>query len=151
MSPIRALIQRVRRAEVRADGETVSAIGPGLLILVGVSRTDDAAAAGWLARKCAELRIFDDEAGQLNRSLLELGGEALVVSQFTLYGDVRRGRRPSWSQAAPGPEAEPLVEVFCRALEEAGLRVARGRFGAHMEVELVNDGPVTLMVDSPGA
>jgi len=136
---------------VRVGGEVVGAIGPGLLILVGVSRTDDEAAAGWLARKCAELRIFDDEAGQLNRSLVESGGEALVVSQFTLYGDVRRGRRPSWSVAAPGPEAEPLVELFCRVLEQAGLRVARGRFGAHMEVELVGDGPVTLMVDSPGA
>ena len=136
---------------MRVGGEVVGAIGPGLLILVGVSRTDDEAAAGWLASKCAELRIFDDEAGQLNRSLVESGGEALVVSQFTLYGDVRRGRRPSWSVAAPGPEAVPLVELFCRVLEQAGLRVARGRFGAHMEVELVGDGPVTLMVDSPGA
>jgi D-tyrosyl-tRNA(Tyr) deacylase len=136
---------------VRVGEDVAGAIGPGLLILVGVSLQDDAEAARWLARKCAELRIFDDEKGQLNRSLVETGGQALVVSQFTLYGDVRRGRRPSWSQAAPGPEAEPLVEVFCRTLEAIGLGVARGRFGAHMEVELVNDGPVTLMVDSPGA
>ncbi len=136
---------------MRVGEEVAGTIGPGLLILVGVSLQDDEAAARWLARKCAELRIFDDESGQLNRSLVETGGQALVVSQFTLHGDVRRGRRPSWSRAAPGPQAEPLVEVFCRALEEAGIGVARGRFGAHMEVELVNDGPVTLMVDSPEA
>ena len=105
--------------------------------------------AVWLARKCADLRVFDDASGQRDRSLIEVGGQALVVSQFTLYGDARKGRRPSWSHAAPGPEAEPLVEAFCRELEGLKVPVARGVFGAQMEVELVNDGPVTLMLESP--
>ncbi|MFO7768281.1 MAG: D-aminoacyl-tRNA deacylase [bacterium] len=146
---MRALIQRVKRAEVRVEGERTGRIGPGLLILVGVAEGDDEEDAAWLARKCAGLRIFDDEEGRLERSVLEVGGKALVVSQFTLYGDARKGRRPSWSKAMSGEEAERLVEVFVRLLSAEDVEVAGGRFGARMEVELVNDGPVTLMVESP--
>jgi D-tyrosyl-tRNA(Tyr) deacylase len=116
--------------------------------LIGVREGDDEATARRLAAKTAELRIFADAAGRFNRSLVEAGGEALVVSQFTLYGDVRKGRRPSFNDAARPELAEPLVESFAAALEEAGVRVARGRFGAMMQVELVNDGPVTLVLDS---
>ncbi len=137
------------RAEVRVEGEVVGAIGPGLVVLLGVRTGDGPDQAAWLARKCADLRVFDDETGQMDRSLIEVGGQALVVSQFTLYGDARKGRRPSWSHAAPGPEAEPLVEIFCKELAALGVPVVRGVFGAQMEVELVNDGPVTLMLESP--
>ena len=127
----------------------MAGIGGGVLILLGVQRGESGDAARWLADKCAELRMFNDDAGALNRSLLETGGAALVVSQFTLYGDCRRGRRPSFSRAAGGEEAEPLYEEFCRRMEGRGVPVARGEFGAKMEVELVNDGPVTLLVESP--
>ncbi len=137
------------RAEVRVGGEVVGAIGPGLVVLLGVRSGDGPDQAAWLASKCADLRVFDDETGQMDRSLIEVGGQALVVSQFTLYGDARKGRRPSWSHAAPGPAAEPLVEAFCEELAALGVPVVRGVFGAHMEVELVNDGPVTLMLESP--
>jgi D-tyrosyl-tRNA(Tyr) deacylase len=145
---MRVVLQRVSRAAVRVDDETVGAIGPGLLVLVGVAAGDDVATAQRLALKTAELRLFEDANGRFEMSLRETGGEALVVSQFTLYGDVRRGRRPSWSDAARPEDAEPLVEAFAQALEALGVRTARGRFGAHMRVELLNDGPVTLILDS---
>ncbi len=153
---MRLVLQRVTSACVRVGGETAGAIGPGLLVLVGVRDGDDEETAHRLATKTAELRIFADEAGRFNRSLLETASPstgsgqagALVVSQFTLYGDVRRGRRPSFSDAARPEVAEPLVEAYASALEALGVRVARGRFGAKMEVELVNDGPVTLVIDS---
>jgi len=119
------------------------------MILLGVGRDDAEADAEWLAAKCAQLRIYDDEEGQLNRSLLESGGAALVVSQFTLYADPRKGRRPSYTSAAAPEEAERLFEFFCEKLLQQGVAVERGSFGERMEVELVNDGPVTLMVESP--
>ena len=145
---MRIVLQRVSRASVRVDAETVGEIAHGLLILIGVREGDDEAQARRLASKAAELRIFPDGEGRFNRSLIETKGEALVVSQFTLYGDVRKGRRPSFNDAARPELAEPLVEAFAAALDALGLRVARGRFGAHMQVELVNDGPVTLVIDS---
>lgn len=145
---MRALLQRVSRAEVRVAGEPVGRIGPGLLVLLGVGPADDRAIAADLARRIAELRIFPDEAGRTNRSLLEVGGEALVVSQFTLFADTRRGRRPGFTGAAPPAQAEELYEAFCAALAERGVRVERGRFGAEMEVELVNAGPFTIWLDT---
>ncbi|HEY7467239.1 MAG TPA: D-aminoacyl-tRNA deacylase [Dehalococcoidia bacterium] len=145
---MRLVLQRVSRAAVRVDEETVGEIARGLLILLGVREGDDEATARRLAAKAAELRIFPDQEGRFNRSLIETGGEALVVSQFTLYGDVRKGRRPSFNDAARPEVAEPLVESFAAALEEAGVRVASGRFGAMMQVEMVNDGPVTVILDS---
>ena len=148
---MRALIQRVRRAEVRVAGDVVGRIDAGLLVLLGVAPGDESRDALWLARRVAGLRVFADDAGRMNRDVREIGGAALVVPQFTLYGDARRGRRPDFTAAAaPGP-AEPQVEAFCAALEADGVRVERGVFRAHMEVELVNDGPVTLMIDSPPA
>ncbi|HEU0073657.1 MAG TPA: D-aminoacyl-tRNA deacylase [Dehalococcoidia bacterium] len=145
---MRLVLQRVSRASVSVAGETVGSIGHGLLVLIGVREGDDEAEALRLATKTAELRIFPDDKGRFNRSLLECDYEALVVSQFTLYGDVRKGRRPSFNDAAPPEIAEPLVEAYARALEAQGVTVARGRFGAHMDVELVNDGPVTLILDT---
>ena len=127
--------------------DVVGEIGAGLCVFVGVTHDDDAARARRLAEKVWQLRVLADDEGVMNRSLAETAGEALVVSQFTLYGDTRRGRRPSWIEAAPGAVAEPLVEVFCAALRELGASVATGRFGAHMEVELVNDGPVTISLE----
>ncbi len=138
---MRAVLQRVARASVSVDGSVVSEIGPGLLILLGVTAADTIAVADALADKIARLRVFDDAAGRMNEPLGER--EVMCVSQFTLYGDVSRGNRPSWSAAAPGPVAEPLYEHFC---ERLGAR--RGVFGARMAVELVNDGPVTLVVDT---
>ena len=145
---MRLVLQRGSSAAVRVDGETIGAIGPGLLVLVGVREGADEGTARRLAAKTAALRIFPDDEGRFNRSLLETNGEALIVSQFTLYADVRRGRRPSFTDAARPEVAEPLVEAYAAALEALGVRVARGRFGAKMEVELVNDGPVTLVIDS---
>ena len=145
---MRALVQRVTEARVRVDGEVIGEIGPGLCVLVGVTHDDDADVAAKLAEKVRQLRVFDDGTGTMNLSLATTGGAALVVSQFTLYGDTRRGRRPSWSAAAPPAQAAPLVEAFTAALEAAGTPVATGRFGADMAVELVNDGPVTLLVES---
>ncbi|MCX7622938.1 MAG: D-aminoacyl-tRNA deacylase [Thermomicrobium sp.] len=145
---MRVLVQRVSRASVSVDGRIVSAIGPGLLLLVGVRRGDDPAIAAWMAQKVANLRIFEDDAGKMNRSVLEVGGSTLVVSQFTLYADVRKGRRPSFVEAAPPEEARPLVDAFADALRRLGLAVETGVFGAHMQVELVNDGPVTIWLDS---
>lgn len=137
-------MQRVTEAAVDVDGERVGAIGPGLCILVGVTHTDDDIIAARLAGKVANLRVFDDGAGTMNRSLLDVGGSALVVSQFTLYGDTRRGRRPSWGEAAPPEQAEPLVTAFVTALRGHGVTVETGRFRAHMALSSVNDGPVTL-------
>ena len=151
---MRIVIQRVKSARVRVGGTIAGEIGPGLLLLVAARRGDTAAEADWLAAKIANLRIFGDEAGKMNRSLLDERGAALVVSQFTLYGDCDRGRRPGYSNAADPAEAAPLVERVARRLEEQGVEAARGVFGAHMEVDLVNDGPVTLIVerdaDAPG-
>ena len=144
---MRALVQRVSRARVTVEGEVVGEIGDGLCVFVGVTHDDDDPRARRLAEKVWQLRVLADADGVMNRSLSDTAGEALVVSQFTLYGDTRRGRRPSWIDAAPGAVAEPLVEVFCAALRELGARVATGRFGAHMEVELVNDGPVTISLE----
>ena len=144
---MRALIQRVTRASVTVDGETIGAIDAGLLVLVGVTHTDDITTAGRLAAKVAHLRVFDDADGTMNRSLVDVGGAALVVSQFTLYGDARKGRRPSWVDAARPEHAEPLVAALVTALGDEGIRVETGRFRADMQVELVNDGPVTLMVE----
>jgi D-tyrosyl-tRNA(Tyr) deacylase len=138
----------VSRAEVRVEGRAVAAIGPGLVVLVGVGHGDTDAVAEGMATKTAQLRIFRDEAGRTNRSLLDVGGEALAVSQFTLFADTSRGRRPSFLGAAPPEAGEALYERFCAALEAHGVRVARGVFGAEMEVELVNDGPMTVWLDS---
>lgn len=147
---MRALIQRVSSASVEVEGRVVGSIGEGLLVLLGVGRGDDEKKAAWLAEKVANLRVFSDEAGNMNRSLLEVGGGALVVSQFTLYGDARKGRRPGFSEAAPPEEANALYERFCALLAEAGVaRVERGVFRAMMRVSLVNEGPVTLMVEAP--
>jgi D-tyrosyl-tRNA(Tyr) deacylase len=144
---VRVILQRVSRAAVRVRGETVAEAGPGFLLLVGVGATDAEGEAERLAQKVFHLRVFEDEAGKMNRSLTEVAGEVLAVPQFTLYGDWRRGRRPSWIGAAPPDIAAERVERFASALEELGVRVARGSFREHMEVELVNDGPVTLVLD----
>jgi D-tyrosyl-tRNA(Tyr) deacylase len=145
---MRALVQRVKRASVTVDGEVVGEIGRGLCVFVGVTHSDDEAVATKLAERVWGLRVFDDEAGFMNVPVAEAGGEVLVVSQFTLYGDTRKGRRPSWAAAARPERAEPLIERFSAALAALGARVATGRFAAHMHVELVNDGPVTVMVES---
>lgn len=145
---VRAVVQRVRRASVTVGDEVVGEIGPGLLALVGVTHDDGPAQAARLAGKLAHLRIFDDDAGVMNRSLLDSGGAALVVSQFTLYGDTSRGRRPSWIAAARPEHAEPLVTAVVDRLRAEGVAVATGRFRAEMVVELVNDGPVTVLVES---
>lgn len=144
---MRALVQRVTRAAVRVDGEVVGAIHRGLCVFVGVTHTDTDADARKLASKLWQLRIFDDDAGVMNRSAAELGLPLLVVSQFTLYGDAARGRRPSWSAAARPEQAEPLVDAVVGALRAQGATVATGRFRADMQVELVNDGPVTLNLE----
>jgi D-tyrosyl-tRNA(Tyr) deacylase len=144
---VRALIQRVNRASVTVDDQIVGEIGPGLCVFVGVTHTDDDGVAAKLAARVWGLRVFDDDGGFMNIALAEAGGEVLVVSQFTLYGDTRKGRRPSWAAAARPEQAEPLIERFSAALTALGARVATGRFAAHMHVELVNDGPVTVMVE----
>jgi D-aminoacyl-tRNA deacylase len=145
---VRAAIQRVSRAEVRVGGVTVGAIGRGFLVLIGVTHADGRAEAEWLARKVAGLRVFEDDAGKMNLGLTDVGGAVLVVSQFTLYGDARKGRRPSFTDAARPEQAEPLADYFSNRLREEGLHVETGVFGAMMEVELVNDGPVTLWLDT---
>jgi D-tyrosyl-tRNA(Tyr) deacylase len=144
---MRSVVQRVTWARVRVDGEVVGEIGPGLCALVGVTHTDDEAAAVKLAEKLWHLRVLDDEAGVMNRSLADVGGGILVVSQFTLYGDTAKGRRPSWIDAARPEHAEPLVDAVVARLRELGAEVATGRFRTEMLVELENDGPVTLIVD----
>jgi D-tyrosyl-tRNA(Tyr) deacylase len=145
---MRALLQRTTGAEVRVAGEVVGAIGGGLVILLGVGPDDLEATAEDLARKSAELRVFRDEAGRTNRSLLDIGGAALVVSQFTLFADTRRGRRPGFTGGAAPELAERLYGRFCQALRDLGVDVATGRFGAEMAVELVNDGPFTIWLDT---
>ena len=145
---MRAVIQRVSRARVTVDYRVAGEIQTGMLILLGVGRDDTPEAAAYLAEKIANLRVFADDAGKMNRSLLEISGSALVVSQFTLYGDTRGGRRPSYIQAAPPEDANQLYEEFVRRLRSFGVRVETGVFQAHMEVELVNDGPVTILLDS---
>lgn len=145
---MRVLVQRVSEAGVDVEGETVGEIGQGVLLLVGVTHDDTQDDAEYMASKVANLRIFEDEEGKLNRSAVDLGLSALVVSQFTLYGNVRKGRRPSFIDAAQPDAASPLVEALASALEEQGLTVARGQFQAHMNVRLVNDGPVTIWLDT---
>lgn len=145
---MRAILQRVTRAEVRVDGDTVGEIGRGLVALVGVGPGDDDAVADGLAKQVAELRIFADDEGRTNLSLLDVEGGALVVSQFTLFADTRRGRRPGFSGAAPPAQAERIYERFAGALATLGVPVATGRFGASMAVELVNDGPFTIWLDT---
>ena len=144
---MRVVLQRVARARVRVDERVVGEIGPGLLLLTGFAPTDDESALRWMAEKVVGLRIFTDEEGKMNRSVAEAGGAILVVSQFTLYGDARKGRRPSFIEAAPPEIAIPLYERFVAMLRELGRPVQTGEFGAMMEVELVNDGPVTLILE----
>jgi D-aminoacyl-tRNA deacylase len=143
---VRAVVQRVSEARVRVDGETVAEIGAGLCVLLGVARADGEEGATRLAAKVARLRVFADEEGRFDRSLLETGGEALVVSQFTLLADTAKGNRPSFTDAAPPEEAEPLYQRFCGELVLLGVAVEQGVFGARMQVELVNDGPVTIVL-----
>ena len=145
---MRVLLQRVTRAEVTVEGQVTGAIGPGLMALVGVGPGDTAEIATALAHKACDLRIFRDDEGRTNRSLIDTAGAMLVVSQFTLYGDTRKGRRPSFIGAAPPELAAELVEVFAGVVEARGIEVGRGRFGAEMAVELVNDGPMTIWLDS---
>ena len=148
VTSVRAVIQRVKRASVTVDGEIVGEIGAGLMVLLGVKQEDTPAAAQYVAEKIANLRILADDEGRMERSALDQGAGILVVSQFTLYGDARKGRRPSYSQAARGEAAESLYEAVCTGLRTLGLTVATGRFGAMMDVELINDGPVTILLDS---
>jgi D-aminoacyl-tRNA deacylase len=148
---VRAVVQRVSEARVTVGDRDVGAIGPGLVILVGISPSDTEREAAWLAEKVATLRIFEDDAGKMNRSLVETGGAALVVSQFTLYGDVRKGRRPSFIRAAQGADAEAVYERCVAALRELGIETATGEFGAMMDVSLTNRGPVTILLDSDKA
>lgn len=145
---MRAILQRVGEASVTVEGQVVGRIGPGLLVLLGVGRDDTTAEAQLLADKTAAMRIFADEAGKFNRSLLDIGGSALVVSQFTLYADTRKGRRPSFTDAAPPALAESLVHAYCAALRSLDVTVETGVFGAMMRVALVNEGPVTIILDS---
>jgi len=145
---MRAVVQRTGRASVRVEGETIGKIGPGLVVLLGAGQRDGDGDADWMVAKVARLRIFRDDAGRMNRSVLESGGSVLAISQFTLYGDCRKGRRPSFADALAPEPAEALYERFVAGLRQLGLTVATGRFGAMMDVELVNDGPVTLLLDS---
>jgi D-tyrosyl-tRNA(Tyr) deacylase len=148
---VRAVVQRVSRAQVSVGEEVVGKIDAGLLVLVGVSKDDSSADAEYLAAKVVGLRIFEDENGKMNRSLVEIGGAVLAVSQFTLYGDVRKGKRPSFDEAAPPQVANELYELFVRNIRDASVRCETGRFQAMMKVELVNDGPVTILLDSKKA
>ncbi|HZA40901.1 MAG TPA: D-aminoacyl-tRNA deacylase [Actinomycetota bacterium] len=145
---MRAVVQRTSGASVTVGDRTTGSIGVGLVVLVGVAPEDGPAEAKWLADKVANLRIFEDADGRMNRSLLEVGGEALIVSQFTLYGDARKGRRPSFIRAAQGPRAEELYESVVTELEALGISCATGEFGAMMNVSLINEGPVTILLDS---
>jgi D-tyrosyl-tRNA(Tyr) deacylase len=147
-APVRAVVQRVAEASCRVEGMVVGAIGPGLAVLLGVGQGDTDLDAEYLADKVLNLRVFSDEAGQMNRSVRDVGGGLLVVSQFTLFGDARKGRRPSYSEAAPPEEASRLYERFVERLRPSGLEVATGVFRAMMDVALVNHGPVTLLLDS---
>lgn len=146
---MRAVVQRVRSARVSVGGEIVGEIGPGVLVLLGVHSTDSTEQVRWMGEKIAGLRIFEDNSGKMNQSVVETGGSVLVVSQFTLYGDCSKGRRPSFIEAARPESAIPLYEGFVDAIRLHGIPVATGRFGANMLVELANDGPVTLVIDTP--
>ena len=146
---MRAVIQRVSQGSVTVEQETVGGIGPGLLVLLGVAADDTPQDADWMAAKICHLRIFEDDDGKMNRSLLETGGQMLVVSQFTLLGDCRKGRRPSFVAAAPPEVAEPLYEAFASRVAQLGVPVQTGRFQTTMAVQLTNDGPVTLLVETP--
>lgn len=148
---MRALLQRVSKGAVRVNGETVGAIDQGLVILLGIAKTDGPDEARYLADKCVHLRIFEDDRGHFNRSLLETGGGALVISQFTLYGETRRGRRPGFEAAARPETAEPLYRLFIEELQQHPIAVAQGVFGAMMQVEIHNDGPATFLLESPRA
>jgi len=148
---MRAVVQRVSRAKVTVNGWTAGEIGRGLLVLLGVGQTDTEADAAYLSEKVVGLRIFEDEDGKMNRSVRDVSGSVLVVSQFTLYGDVRRGKRPSFDEAAPPEAARRLYELFVQKIQAAGLRCETGRFQEMMQVELVNDGPVTILLDSSKA
>jgi D-aminoacyl-tRNA deacylase len=147
---VRVVVQRVSRAAVRVDGATVGAIGRGFVVLAGLAATDDEPVLRWMAEKLVGLRVFGDAEGKMNLALGDVGGALLVISQFTLYGDVQKGRRPSFIDAAPPAVAEPLYERFVAVLRELGATVETGRFGAMMDVELVNDGPVTLVIERGG-
>jgi D-tyrosyl-tRNA(Tyr) deacylase len=144
---MRLLLQRVQHGRVTVDGKVVAEIGPGMVILLGIGPQDGEAQARYLVEKVANLRIYEDEQGKINRSILDVGGEALVVSQFTLYADTRRGRRPSFTEAAPPELAAPLVQRFAEILEEQGIQTQTGEFGAHMLVEVGTDGPVTIWME----
>lgn len=144
---MRVVLQRVNQASVSVDSQVIAKIGSGLVLLVGISPTDQPEQARYLAEKIAHLRIFEDQAGKMNRSLLDVGGEAIVVSQFTLFADARKGRRPSFTSAAQPQIAQPLVEQFASFLAEMGIPTQSGEFGAHMLVELSNDGPVTIILE----
>ncbi|HLF06857.1 MAG TPA: D-aminoacyl-tRNA deacylase [Thermoplasmata archaeon] len=148
---MRALLQRVSRASVRVEREEIARIGPGLLILLGVAAADPPGVEGKLAQRCTDLRIFEDAAGKMNRSVRDVSGEILVVPQFTLYADVSRGRRPGFDPAAPPESAERAFASFCDSLERLGVSTRRGRFGASMEVELVNRGPATFLLETDRA
>lgn len=148
---MRAVVQRVKRGSVTVAGEVVGAIGLGHVVLLGVARADTEADADYMADKVAGLRVFEDEQGKMNRSIADVGGAVLAISQFTLYGDVRRGRRPGFDRAGRPEQAEPLYQRFVQRLRAAGLQVETGRFQTHMEVDLVNDGPVTILLDSEKA
>jgi D-aminoacyl-tRNA deacylase len=148
---LRAVVQRVSGSQVQVDGEIVAAIDAGLVVLLGVAREDTRAHVNWLADKLVHLRIFADEAGRMNRSLLDVGGQMLIVSQFTLLGDCRKGRRPSFVAAAPSEVAEPLYEAFAARVAALGVPVRTGRFQTTMAVQLTNAGPVTLVVDTPAS
>ncbi len=145
---MRIVVQRVRRAAVTIDGVVHGAIAHGMVVLLGIRSSDTTSDLQWLAEKAVNLRIFDDQQGKMNRSLADIDGEMLIISQFTLYGDCRKGRRPGFSSAAPPKMAEPLYHQFVKEVQNLGIRVATGIFQATMEVELVNDGPVTLLLDS---
>ncbi|SDO66686.1 D-aminoacyl-tRNA deacylase [Desulforhopalus singaporensis] len=145
---MRAVVQRVSRAAVGTEGRTIGRIGTGLLILLGIQDQDDDSDIAWMAEKAVNLRIFEDKQGKMNLSVADIGGEMLIISQFTLYGDCRKGRRPGFSDAARPEIAEPLYHRFVAAVRDRGIKVATGAFQADMEVELINDGPVTLLLDS---
>jgi len=144
---MRILVQRVKEAKVLINGQIIGQIGKGILVFLGIARGDNITQAEWLVKKVCSLRIFADKNSEFNLSLKEIGGEILVVSQFTLYGDCRKGRRPSFDQAAPPPEALLLYESFIKLLKQQGIKVATGKFGALMQVHLINDGPVTLILE----
>ena len=144
---MRVLVQRVQSSRVEVAGITIAEIAQGLNLLVGIHRSDTEAELAWMARKCLDLRIFADQSGRFSRSVQEIKGDLLVVSQFTLYGDSRKGRRPAFDQAAPGEQAQALYEQFVDRLSQSGLRVATGQFGAMMQVYIQNDGPVTLLLE----